>query len=272
MRSWLRRLAAAEHRSERIRRLACWRSWFADSYCHSLAAAVRELREADITPPVVQLRAARATSRPLTRQQVHRADKHTQRAVGELLRERQRRCPEARMRKKLEKWEVPLFPRLRAQRAVVALQRLATLAPPRVGAAVLRTWWSGWCTSRRFGGCSRCIFCRAEAQDSVEHASVCRALAIFGRDHLRLPYLTEVGERRLNFLLLEHRDDLPDRRLLLGALRIAAAYRLHCQHRRRPAALHGEGVAQRALAQAARELVMGHPKAIALYDGRWRSS
>ena len=98
VRSWLRRLAAAEHRSERIRRLACWRSWFADSYCHSLAAAVRELREADITPPVVQLRAARATSRPLTRQQVHRADKHTQRAVGELLRERQRRCPEARMR------------------------------------------------------------------------------------------------------------------------------------------------------------------------------
>ena len=160
-----------------------------------------------------------------------------------------------------------LFPRHRAQRAVKVLSRLAKLAPPRVAAAVLRTWWSGWCTSRRFGSRGCCVFCQGEDLASVEHASVCRVLAEFGRDHLG--HHSEPTARRLQFLLLEPASVLDDRRLLLGALRVAAAYRVHCLFRRRhPNSLTRSHIRQ-ALAQAAREAVQGHEAATATYDFRW---
>ena len=173
------------------------------------------------------------------------------------------------MRLKLEKWQVPLFPRLRAQRGVAMLRRLPTLVPPRVVAAVLRTLWSGWCTARRFGQTGPCLFCGAHGGDSVEHASVCKALACFGQDHLRLPYTYDVGQRRMSFLLLEHASLLWDGRLALGALRLAAAYRLHCTFRRRPWALTGAEVVRRALEQNVRALVQGHTVATGYLDGRW---
>ena len=109
----------------------------------------------------------------------------------------------------------PPFPRLRAQRAVIVLRRLAILTPPRVAAAVWRTLWSGWCTARRFGGRKPCLFCGLEDGDSVEHVTVCRALAEFGAGYLRLPYRRVRDERRWGFLLLEPQSELTDERLTL---------------------------------------------------------
>ena len=163
-----------------------------------------------------------------------------------------------------------MFPRVRAQRAVRALCSLATLVPPRVVAAVFRTLYSGWCTARRFGGRARCLFCNTPDGDSIEHITVCRVLAQFGRDFLRLPYYPVPGPRRLAFLLLEPRSQVGNTQLALGALRIAAAYRLHCRFRRTPARLSGLDVARQALGQAVRELVQGHDVATQILDGRWQ--
>ena len=66
---------------------------------------------------------------------------------------------------------------------------------------------------------------------------MCKALADFGREELRLPYFAEPGQRRLNFLLLEPSLRLTDAYLTLGALRVAAAYLCRCLFRRRPHAL-----------------------------------
>ena len=71
------------------------------------------------------------------------------------------------------------------------------------------------------------------------------------------------------FFLLEHPEDLPDSSLACGALRMAAAYQLHCKFRRRPDQLQGEAVVWRALDQALREAVRGHRKTTEILDRRW---
>ena len=103
----------------------------------------------------------------------------------------------------------------------------------------------------------------------MEHASICRALAVFGRDVLRLPYFAEPGLRRLSFLLLEPQTQMDDRRLTLGALRVAAAHQVHCRFRRTPSMLRGEATVMRALHQVAKEMVQGHRLATAALDGCW---
>ena len=267
--AWLQRLAEAERASEHVVRQARWRAWLQSSFCHELTAASDAFRRLGITFTAVQLRAAKGIAPPWSPNKARQVAAGIQHAAGELLMATEQRFPEARMRAKLERWEVPLFPRLRAQRAMRVLRRLSALVPPRVLAAVLRTWWSGWCTARRFGKRASCLFCGSAGWDSVEHASVCRVLAHFGAAHLRLPHFEEAGARRLGFLLLGPPAALSNAQLTLGALRMAAAYRTHCRFRRSRAALQEAGAVQRALAQAVRELVQGHPGAIACYDARW---
>ena len=249
--------------------LGRFRSWFATSFCHGLQDAVDKLSSMGISLPAVRLRAVGSLTQPFTLAQARRADRRMQRAVGELLRAQQRRFPEVRMRQKLERWDLPLFPRLRAERAVDVSRRLAALTPPRVAAAVLRTYWSGWCTARRFGGRARGLFCGDSDGDSVEHASICKVLAGFGRDHMRLPGPPDPGDRRLAFLLLLPRSQLGDVQLTLGALRLAAAYRVHCLFRRRPERLRTAEAIRGALGQAVKELVQGHRIATQALDQRW---
>ena len=267
-RTWFRRLVAAETASPRVVRRGRWSTWFNTSFCHLIISAAESVRQAGISLTRAQERAAGA-ARPWTQAQECRSVTGLQRATCDLLQERDQRDPERRMRSKLEHWVIPLFPRLRAQRAVVMLQRITALVPPRVTAAVIRTLWSGWCTGRRFGGRNACMYCGMEDGDSVEHATVCGELARFGARYLRLPYVSEVGPRRLSFLLLDPPSELSDVRLTLGALRVAAAYRLHCRFRNQRAALRGEHTVRRALEQAVREAVQGHRGATTIFDSRW---
>ena len=241
-------------------RIGRWRTWFASGFCQKIADAVSELRGWGVSSEDIRAWQCANLTRP------HYS---LQKSVVDFLRSRQPRFPEVRMRRKLERWDIPLFPRLRGHRAVAILCRLANLVPPRVSAAVLRTFWSGWCTSRRFGGRAACLFCSAEAGDSIEHASICRSLATFGHTFLHLPYYAEPGARRLDFLLLDSVLHSDDTRLILGALRVAAAYRTHCHFRRSPALLGEPDVVYRALGQAVKELVQGHSRAMAAFDARW---
>jgi hypothetical protein len=93
----------------------------------------------------------------------------------------------ARMRFKLERWNLSGFPGLTASRFLCALEVVKTNLPPKVGAAVLRTAWNGWCTSRRFQQHGRCVFgCQSFIQeDSIEHYSGCAVGLFFLRQKLR---------------------------------------------------------------------------------------
>ena len=168
----------------------------------------------------------------------------------------------------MERWQLASYPRLRAQRAVVVINRLATLVPPRVCAAVLRIWLAGWCSARRFGSTGSCVCCSLAGSDSVAHASVCRALADFGSQHLGLARHGIPDDRRLHFLLLESASQLCDSKLILGAIRVSAAYRVHCRLRRKGQDRGNREMVMRALAQAAKESVLGHAAAF-LYDARF---
>ena len=127
-----------------------WRHWFRFSYYHNQAAANDHYRQLGITITAIEEELAGSATRPHTRAQANRLAHGVQRAARLALSHHRGRHPELRLRAKLEKWQLPLFPRLRAMRAVKLLERLPCLVPPRVLSAILRTWFNGWCTKRRF--------------------------------------------------------------------------------------------------------------------------
>ena len=65
---------------------------------------------------------------------------------------------EARMCFKLDRWHLSGLPGVTARRFLRALFVVKGHMPPRVGAAVLRTAWNGWCSSRRFQRSGHCLF------------------------------------------------------------------------------------------------------------------
>ena len=172
------------------------------------------------------------------------------------------------MRHKLERWCMPLFPRLRASRAVRVMDRLHKLAPPRVASALLRTWFNGWCTRRRFQGSGSCIFGCAYGKDSVEHYSACSRLHSYGRQQLRPRDPGEPGLRTQCFMLLEASSTYTDELLVRRALLLTAAYKLHCRLRRSPPFTETE-VLWRALDQAIKEAAQGHSRAIQVLTTTW---
>ena len=121
-----------------------------DSYAHRLLAAVRQCEQVGFDIRDVEADLGQHQPRPHTRAVVHRLARGVQKAARSRLSRLYRCCTEDRLRHKLERWDMPLFPRLRASRALQAAQRLSKLVPPRVVAAVIRTWFNGWCTRRRF--------------------------------------------------------------------------------------------------------------------------
>ena len=104
---------------------------------------------------------------------------------------------------------------------------------------------------------------------TLEHASLCKTVAEFGRQHLGLEYHWQTDKRRLQFLLLEPGAYLNDHRLVMGALRVTAAYRVHCRLRRQIRDGFSREFIMRALAHAAKEAVIGHHIATIFYDARF---
>ena len=110
-----------------------------------------------------------------------------------------------------------------------ACQKLQRCTPPRVLAAMLRTWFNGWCTSRRFQRHGTCIF-GCSCEDSIEHYAVCKVVAEFARRHLNLHH-REATDKLADFILL----DVPikaesESRLVRRSVRTAAVYITFCRH------------------------------------------
>ena len=269
--SSVRRLDALYTGTVYLYRGGRWRSWYQNSYFHNLAAAVQHLRQQGITIATVEEALGATAPRPHTRARVRGLAHGVQQAARAAIARTLRSCPEARFRKKLERWRLSIFPRIRAMRATRVVPRLRRLVPPRVAAAVLRTWFNGWCTKRRFQGRSKCIFGCTYGEDAVDHYMSCTCLYRHGTTRLLLPPAADFFDRGTSFMLLDSKAALPDDVLTKRALLLAAAYRLHCRYRREVGFADDE-VRRRALDQAVKEAALGHAGAVRLLDGLWASS
>ncbi len=99
----------------------------------------------------------------------------------------------------------------------------------------------------------------------------CSKLHGYGEARLRLPLARDFADRGLSFMLLEATSSMSDEALTLRALLMAAAYRLHCRHRRSEGFLDEETL-KRALGQAVKESSLGHKGAMRRLDSIWFST
>jgi hypothetical protein len=201
--SMVRRLDTLCSDSEFLARGGRWRNWYKHSYYHNLNTATQYGLRLGITIDSIEDDLGSSAPRSHTRAQA----------------------------KRLQRWRLPLFPRIRAMRALRVLVRLRRLVPPRVLAAVLRTWFNGWCTKRRFQGKGECLFGCLSGEDSIDHYMRCTRLHAYGQARLRLPRSDSHMDQGLTFMLLEATSTVTDEVLTRRALLMAAAYRLHRRHR-----------------------------------------
>ena len=102
-------------------------------------------------------------------------------------------CLEHILRSRIERWiacgSVRALPGIACRRARRRLDIVRKLCPPCVLWAVVRTWFNGWCTGRRFQKrtSSSCVLsCQCSGEDSIEH-------------YLSCPVVREVASRKLRF-------------------------------------------------------------------------
>jgi hypothetical protein len=250
--------------SPQVARCGSWFRWFQRAFVLQLDDSRRACEAKGITQASVELALAKGVPRPYPKLVAIKIRKGFQRTTRAALQPTQHSGMAQDMRRKVERWRTPQFPRVRAQRAVRALQTLRTLVPPRVIAALIRSLWNGWVTSRRMQKATHdaggCIF-GCEAVDCIEHYASCIRVAEFARKWLRLPHPPTPPEQLADFLLLDAAAPAEDpARLTRKALRLAAVYHVHNWRRHRPSCT--PAVATEALAQALREATLGHPGAM----------
>ena len=116
---------------------------------------------------------------------------------------------ETLIRKKLPRWQrekrVEGVPGRLSGRLERNFTKLGLNVPPAVISAVVRTFWNGWCTDRRFqriGTCKLGLPCQGD--DSIEHYASCVHVKDFALLKMRLPpHVTGLSY----FLLLENVDE-----------------------------------------------------------------
>ena len=158
--------------SQQVARCGSWFRWFQRAFVLQLDDSLHACEAKGITQASVELALAKSVPRPYPKLVAIKIRKGFQRTTRAALQPLQHSGMAQDMRRKVERWRTPQFPRVHAQRAVRALQALRTLVPPRVIAALIRSLWNGWVTSRRMQKATHdaggCIF-GCEAVDCVEH-------------------------------------------------------------------------------------------------------
>ena len=142
-----------------------WHDWYYRGTIATPYATRQELTAAGITP--ARVREVVAMLHPKLPPEKRRK-KYT--AIGEqLIRDLD---PDflPRIRSKLQRWRLPAYPWLLAERAYRILQAAFALTPPRVAQAYFSLLWSGLTTGRRFERRERCVICGGDStEDSLEH-------------------------------------------------------------------------------------------------------
>ena len=240
-------------------RKAVWRAWFGDAILFHLELAARHFENLGFGPAAMRESIAGPAREGQDEAKRAAQIRRLWQRTGMQILLRQPNVSAANFwRRRLERWQMGVFPRVRVIRAQSILSRLQDAAPPCVRAALLRSWFNGWCTGRRFQQPRSCIF-GCSYEDSIEHYAWCPVVREFAWRRLAIPHsLSGIAE----FLLLDrdHRAT-PRDALIRLAIRTAAVYRVHCRSRH---AEHATIPTAESLGMAALELVRGHPAAAAM--------
>lgn len=204
-------------------RVDMWGPWPRHTVLHQIHHRNADLLQQDPTYEVTKKRAGQ------------NVDKHRtswQRACYATLRTSYKVEVARHMRRRLDRWHIPLLPGKRYCRVTLLLKGLAKKTPPRIPAAVLRCLCNGLITSRRYQGRNRCGLGCIEAEDSLEHYAFCPALATIARERLQLER-AEPAERLQTLLCLHcpwsdgNMQELLKRAILLYGLAHALNARRH---------------------------------------------
>lgn len=208
------------------------RTWLlSQSFAAQVAAACDELEGRGITISSVEDFLRKGMPMPLTQACARRVKRGLQGAVRRRLAEMGRPRWERRLRARLDRYRLPLLPGHRAARALRVMAVLKGRVAPRVQAAVLRTWMNGWCTQGRFQGKAGCMWGCPHGEDDTRHYASCTRLAAAADAVLNLPPIRDLSHRAEDFLLLRPGAQDPREVVFTKALRLTAAYRLHCRWR-----------------------------------------
>ena len=239
-----------------------WKGWLESSFLQQLQSARDECASKGITHKDTLQAASGGAPRPWTLPTWLKIRRDYQKTVRTSLQGDVTAEVQARLRKRLDRFPSTTFPRIKTQRAMQVLTRLEKLVPPRVHASILRTWWNGWLTARRFQLTTSadrcCIFgCAGGGDDSLEHYASCAEVWKFSKKYLgRAAPPGPPTARREAFLLLQPRQE--DRGLAQDALRVAAVYAVLNKVRNiQPPPSHE--TTREMLPQALKEACQGHP-------------
>ena len=248
-----RELRAVAARSTQWQRLHVMAPWFASAFVLQLDSAIDHFEFAGFGAMRVQERIL-GHAGPPTPEELIVLRRRWQKTCRTLVQTSTQATLHIFMRRRLARYDMLLYGRVRAERAMLVLPALSSYLPARARAAVLRAWWNGWVTRRRFQQQGWCIFgCRCE--DSIEHYARCPVVREFGARFLHLSAPAGPGFIE-DFLVLAPRYSTGVRDVLVRkGIRLAAVYILHCRHRHHP-----EGfvpLAWQALAHTAKEIWHG---------------
>jgi len=204
-----------------------WRSWYSSSHSATLLGSLSELKRGGLNVPRLVQDLASSSKVPGGTLKI----KNLQ-AI--LLKSWRNPRIEIRgiMLKWMKRWHTDQWDSNKVERALKVMARLEKLVPPKVRAAILRTWSNCWCTARRFQGEACCFFgCPWRKTDSIEHYSVCPWLCEWSLKNLHINLVGSPQDKRRRFLLLNS-DHESDHSLALLALSLAAIYSVHnkCRH------------------------------------------
>ena len=227
-----------------------WSSWFSGGPAQRLQQNMQDLQRSGINVSTAINYELGQAARPVTMQRWQRAHGQLQRAATAMLRQRLwHREGTWQVRRRIQKWPAPMAIGHRVRACSRVMKLLKKHTAPRIRAAVIRTWFDGWCTARRFGSSAACRFGCRHGEDRVLHYLSCGRLWDFGRKHLQLEVPNSAEARRTAALLWE--AGASRERLAKLATMLAVGYRAHntLRHWRGPP-LHPA----RLLVAAAREM------------------
>jgi len=266
--------------SEHAHRAALWNKWYESSYPVSLERNEQTLSSMHGIRVDSILHEIAGGAPPWSVEVRSKQKKLLQRCVAEHLKRLAKPDPHNRLREKIDRWleckgnevgwGLPGPPAHIVRRMLRHLQKLPVLVPPRVCAAVLRTFFNGWCTERRFQRryCSSniCMLgCRAGAEDSIEHYCRCPALRTVLKSRLRVSVPNFKG---LSFWLMNDSCVEEEELLICSALINYAGYMATNMFRNSTRAANNE-VAANAISQFITQSAIGHPATARFLDSRW---
>jgi hypothetical protein len=265
-------LEELQRRSQEVVLLAKWSDWFQRSFVRNLAKAISEAEARGVSTSQIRHsireRHPQATTEDLDKYYKTEHQGTARRLLEAALQPQHDLQVASQWRRRLARWKVNAFPRLRGGQLQTTLCLLKKRTPPRVAAAVLRTALNGWCTGRRFQQPGECRLGCGSGEDSIEHYCCCQVTWRAGWSLMAIPKPEEYEACLRSFTGLRANGRNEDY-IAKAAILTYAVYILVHRVRHQPIE---EGQLEGALRQAVRHAVRGHTTATNLVDEAWRRS